>query len=237
LIEVNLLPGGKKRGGGGGLPISLPDFSKLPLDPYSIGAGVAGVVVVVLIAWMYFGIQGDTEEVQLALEDARADSASFADLIERNEALEMRRDSVARKVAIIQEIDADRYVWPHIMDEVGRALPAYTWLSSLVQISVGDPIQLEIQGRAGNLFAMTTFMERLEASPFVRDVRPLAADQILATIPDGSQQQVHEFTLEMEWEEPDPEVLTTVPLFEGGSARQTQAQTVADTADGGGEGG
>jgi Tfp pilus assembly protein PilN len=34
-----------------------------------------------------------------------------------------------RQVNIIKSIDQDRYVWPHIMDEVSRALPQYTWLS------------------------------------------------------------------------------------------------------------
>ena len=28
-------------------------------------------------------------------------------------------------------MDGDRYVWPHLLDEVTRALPAYTWLVDL----------------------------------------------------------------------------------------------------------
>jgi len=239
LIEVNLLPGGKKRrGGGGGLSIPMPDFSKIPMDPYSLGAGVATVAAVVLIAWMYLGIRSDRQEVQLALEDARADSASFADVISRNQAMQARRDSVAEKVSIIQEIDANRYVWPHIMDEVARALPDYTWMISLIQTSIGEQVQFEIRGRAGNLFAMTTFMENLEASPFIRSVRPLQSDQVLATSEDGVQQQVFDFQFEMEWEEPSPDILTTIPLFANQSAGQAQAQTEADTtaAGSGGEG-
>jgi Tfp pilus assembly protein PilN len=39
------------------------------------------------------------------------------------------RDTLLRQVNIIKSIDQDRYVWPHIMDEVSRALPQYTWLS------------------------------------------------------------------------------------------------------------
>lgn len=239
MIEVNLLPGGKKRGGGGGgLSIPMPDFSKIPMDPYSLGAGVVSVLAVGLIIWMFMGIRGDQQEVQLALEDARADSASFADIITRNDALRARRDSVAEKVSIIQEIDADRYVWPHIMDEVARALPDYTWIVSLVQTSVGEQVQFEMQGRAGNLFAVTTFLENLEASAFIRRVRVLTSDQILAQSADGVQQQVFSFQFEMEWEEPSADVLTTIPLFESEAGGQTQAQTEADTtsADSGGEG-
>ena len=30
--------------------------------------------------------------------------------------------------ATIRSVDSDRYVWPHLLDEVTRALPPYTWL-------------------------------------------------------------------------------------------------------------
>jgi Tfp pilus assembly protein PilN len=237
LIEVNLIPGGKKRRGGGGISIPMPDFSKIPMDPFSLGAGIAAVVSISLIVWMFLGIGAEQEEIQLALVDARADSASFADIIASNNVLIARRDSVAEKVAIIQEIDAGRYIWPHIMDEVGRALPDFTWLVSLVQISVGESVEFEIQGRAGNLFAMTTFMDQLESSPFIRRVRPLTSDQTSVTDPDGDAQLVYAFTLEMEWEEPPVELLQTIPLFEGAAAPSTQALVDADTAAGnGGEG-
>lgn len=235
MIEVNLIPGGKKRRGDGGLGIPMPDFSKIPLDPYSLGAGVAGVASLALLAWMYLGIGAQLEEVQLSLTDARADSASFADIIADNNSLIARRDSVAEKVSIIQEIDAGRYIWPHIMDEVGRALPDYTWLVSLIQISTTETVQFEIQGRAGNLPAMTTFMTALEASPFIRRVRPITSDQVTEAGPTGDTQIVFAFTLEMEWEDPPIEILRTVPLFGGTS----QAQVGADTTggdDGNGEG-
>ena len=233
MIEVNLLPGGKKRrgGGGGGFSIPMPDLSKIPADPFILGAAATGIVSVGLIVWMFMGISAQQEEVSVALVDARADSANFADLIERNLALEARRDSVAQKVSIIQEIDAGRYVWPHVMDEVARALPDFTWLVSIIQISAGDDLQFEIQGRAGNVFAVTRFMENLEVSPFIRRVRPITSDQIQEQDPSGDQQLVYAFTLEMSWEDPPPELLQTIPLFDD-SALDLQAQTVSDPADG-----
>jgi Fimbrial assembly protein (PilN) len=231
LIEVNLIPGGKRRRGGGGIAIPMPDFSKIPMDPYSLGAGIASVVSIGLIVWMFMGIGKQREELELALVDARADSASFADIIANNKALAARRDSVAEKVSIIQEIDAGRYVWPHIMDEVGRALPDFTWLISLVQISVGETIEFEIQGRAGNLFAMTRFMENLESSPFIRRVRPITSDQTPVVDPNGDSQLVYAFTLEMEWEEPPLELLQTIPLFGGSTGTAMQAQVDSAQVD------
>ena len=54
MIEVNLIPGGKKRRGGG-LGIPMPDFSKIPLDPFSLGAGVASVSAIGVLVWMFLG--------------------------------------------------------------------------------------------------------------------------------------------------------------------------------------
>jgi Tfp pilus assembly protein PilN len=49
--------------------------------------------------------------------------------------LTSERDSVYRQLQIIRTIDDNRYNWAHILDEVSRALPAYTWLTSLEQTS------------------------------------------------------------------------------------------------------
>jgi Tfp pilus assembly protein PilN len=38
---------------------------------------------------------------------------------------------VLRSLNLIRVIDDDRFIWPHVMDEVSRALPPYTWLVSM----------------------------------------------------------------------------------------------------------
>ena len=68
-------------------------------------------------------------------------------LIARTELLTARRDSIAQRVAIIQEIDQDRYSWPHLLDEVARALPDYTWLTELTQVGT-DPLAIRLVGQA-----------------------------------------------------------------------------------------
>jgi hypothetical protein len=141
LIEVNLLPGGKKRSSKGGsfspragLPSLKLGGGGLPGDPYTIFAAVAGGLSVLVMAWLFFSVRGDREETQVLLDEAVQDSIRFADLIERTNQLTARRDSIAQRVSIIQEIDAGRYIWPHVLDEVARALPDYTWLREITQV-------------------------------------------------------------------------------------------------------
>ncbi|GMR12403.1 MAG: hypothetical protein BMS9Abin29_0592 [Gemmatimonadota bacterium] len=218
MIEVNLLPGGKKRAGKGrGFRIGIPDLKAIPADPFIIGAVVVGLASTLLVGWWYTDLSNRDAELAVALEDAIQDSTDFHDLIENNNTLQARQDSVAQKVDIIQEIDAGRYVWPHVLDEVARALPDFLWITALQQVSVGDFVEFRIDGRAGNNIAVTTFMDALEASPFVRGVRLISTEQAVEQLSSGGGQLVIVFTVEAAYEQPPFDLLETIPLFGAGA--------------------
>ena len=213
MISVNLLPGGKKRPSKGPrVPFALPSFGAIPRDSFILGS--AGVVVVVLAAVGYFflSVTGQFGELTVAVDEAVSDSIRYADLIQQHDALRARSDSIAQKVAIIQEIDGGRYIWPHLMDEVARALPDYTWLMSLVQVSAGAEVQFRLEGRAGNMYALTRFMANLEDSPFIRNVVLIETTQVNES-QGAVTRVVHGFTFEARYEQPSEDVLETVPLF------------------------
>lgn len=234
MIQVNLLPGGKKRSRGGGFSFSLPKLGGgggggpgLPADPYTLGAAAAGVLSLGVMAWLFLGIGAEREELDVALTEARQDSVRFADVIQRTNQLTARRDSIAERVAIIQEIDAGRYVWPHLLDEVALALPEYTWLRELTQIQA-DPLQVRIGGRAGSNFAITNFMRRLEASRFLREVTLERSEQIQSEA--DQEDIVYVFELTVLYEPPPLDELQTVPLFE---TEVSTMQAVSATPGGG----
>lgn len=178
-----------------------------------VGALVLAIGAVVYAGYRYFTVTSRLEDLQVAVTQAQQDSAQLAETIAKVENLQARRDSIAQKVAILQEIDGDRYVWSHLMDEVARALPDYTWLTSLVQIQGGQEPNFRVVGRAGNNFALTRFMENMEASPFIRNVTLISTEQVVETRTGGSERLVNDFTLEAFFEDPPPEILETVPLF------------------------
>lgn len=181
-------------------------------DPYVMGAAAAGVVSLLIMGWLFLGVTGDLEEAQVTLDEAIADSVRFADITARTNQLIARRDSIAERVTIIQEIDAGRYVWPHIMDEIASAMPSYIWLNQVLQSSAGMPMELRLGGQAGSNPAITRFMRNLEASRFFRTVRLERTTQTQAT--DGSGDIVYAFDLVMTFEPPPLEELETVPLFD-----------------------
>lgn len=184
-----------------------------PKDRWVLGSTLVIVVALALMGYLYVNTGSRLGDLTVSIDEAVSDSARYADLIQQNDALVARRDSIAQRVAVIQEIDGDRYVWPHILDEVARALPDYTWLTEIVQLSASPDVQFRIQGRAGNNFALTRFMENLEASPFIRNVSLVSTEQTVASS-GGVNQVVNTFFLEAFFERPPLELLQTEPLFD-----------------------
>lgn len=139
MIEVNLLPGGKKKtrkGGGGGMPsINFAAvgawFSARVKDKWLGAAILIGALSLGGIAYLY--LQQQTREILIngRLEKAVADSTRYAVVLRDRIRAQAKRDSALLQLKVIQAIDEDRYIWPHVMDEVSRALPIYTWLNVL----------------------------------------------------------------------------------------------------------
>ena len=231
MIEINLLPGAqkrKKRAVSSGFSFKLPE--NMPaLDRMTMFIVAAWIVGPALALWLYFGVQGEIAERQAAVDVAVADSTRYAALIATQTSLRARQDTIAQKLSIIQEIDAGRYIWPHLMDEVSQALPDYTWLQAMDQIGGGPTPAFQLEGRTGSLPALTRFMDNLEASPFIRDVQLVSSEQAQL----GENRIVNNFVLTGRYETPPLEVIETVPLFEGAAA-DSAATTTTEAANGAG---
>ena len=213
MIEVNLLPGARKRpNGGSALSLSLPALKRLSLDPFVLGTCCVVVLLAAAAGYLVPSANGRIGAVAGKVGEARRDSLRYAELVAGMTRLEKRIDSIAERVSIIQEIDAARYVAAHLLDEVAHALPDHTWLTELVQLPEDGTPRIRISGRAGTIPAVTSFMQRLEASPFIREVTLAETTSLAAGEVSGSSGQ--SFVLEAFHEVPSPEILRTVPLFD-----------------------
>lgn len=214
MIEVNLLPGGKKKASKG-FSFSMPKFNlggggDTP-DGYVIFFAVAAAIAIGYMGWSFMCVRGEAEELEVRLEQERQDSIRFAALIEQTNRLTARRDSIAERVAIIQDIDAGRFVWPHLMDEVAAAIPEYVWLREVTYANA-SPLQVRIVGRAGSIYAITQFLRRLESSAFLRDAEAQQIQQQPSESDPTDLVQVFEITVT--YESPPLDELQTVPLFD-----------------------
>lgn len=217
MIKINLLPGPQKRkkgAAGGAFPLKMPT-SASTVDRITAFIAVAWIVSLLALAWMFFGVRGQRAELQVAIDQAAADSVRYGRLIETQASLQARQDTIAQKLSIIQDIDAGRYIWPHILDEISRALPPYTWLESIDQRGGGTEPAFIVNGRTGSLPALTRFMDALEASPFLRGVELVSAEQ--AQVGSGDEARiVNNFVLTGNYQQPPLDMIETVPLFPDG---------------------
>jgi Tfp pilus assembly protein PilN len=185
-IEINLLGGQKKkRKGGGG--VSLPSIGELVKgikDPLLIGAVAAWIVVGAGAGYLFMTMQGELSALQEDARRARAEARRFSNLIAKKRRAERLRDSLVVELQDIRRIDSDRYVWPHILEEVTKALPDYTWLVSLNvvqaapivgttgQVEVPAEVRFMVDGRTSDIGAYTRFLRNLSTSPWVGNVVP-----------------------------------------------------------------
>jgi Tfp pilus assembly protein PilN len=200
-------------------------------DRYLVAAIAAGVIAAAGVAAMHLSLSRQGAALHERQERALADSTRFAGVLRARVAAEAKRDSILRQLDVIRMIDGGRFIWAHIMDEVSRALPPYTWLKSLTALDpsesrgtaaptgrvaapqagdstgVKDPPRFRLVGHTVDIQALTRFMRLLEASAFVQNVQMARSQMVML---DGK--EVTEFTLEAQYEQPDRSVLTLVPV-------------------------
>lgn len=222
LIRINLLPGpARKKKGGGGRGLAMPDFKGLVgkiKDPALVAGGVIWIAAGLVLAFLWFGANATLaarQEQQQALE---TESRRFRTLIAQKRRAEALRDSLVAELNAIRRIDADRYIWPHIMDEVTKALPDYTWIVSLGMLATGaeadlanpdlvPPVRFTIDGRTSDLSAYTRFVRQLSNSPWLTDVQFGAAQSVLE-----DEREIKAFTITATFRQADSAYIRTVPL-------------------------
>jgi Tfp pilus assembly protein PilN len=214
MIEINLLPGAKRKRGAKGAGFKLPDFGALLAsikEPWLVAALVSWVLVLGLGAPLYVKRSHAIRDLQPQLDKAVRDSIQLASNIIRKHKLEQRRDSLLIEIRVIRDFDRDRYVWPHVLDAITKALPDYSWLDDVAaRAGEGDSTgaaSFSISGKTASDQAVTRFMRNLEESPFVEGVQLVTT----ATVTDQGR-DVTTFVINAHYQQPSPSVLTMEPL-------------------------
>ena len=238
MIEINLLPGGggrKARSGGGvGFSIDLKGlFAGLSgrLGDKYLLAAIGSTAAAGLLIGMLYTRQTYREATLTAKEqDAVADSTKWAVALAEKVKAEAIRDTALRQINVIRSIDEDRYIWPHVLDEVSRALTPYTWLTTIAFFgepqgsanvvgvpAPGDPkvdttvvrdrISIRFIGQTVDIQALTRFMRQLEASPYIANVALERSEMVI----EGNK-ELTQFNLTATYTRPDPSTVRRVPL-------------------------
>jgi Tfp pilus assembly protein PilN len=232
MITVNLRPDLKRKRARSplqGITEGMRGFSSKVKDPLLLVAVLSWVGV---LGWLGFIALGTTRELSALepkLEHTRAEHKRFKAFLSEKRHQELIRDSLVAQIGVIRTVDGDRYVWPHLLDEVTKALPAYTWLLDITPAAQPAPpppppsgkaadtakaeppapatVQFTINGRTVDIQAYTRFLRQLEASPWINEVTPVSAQTVVE-----KERPVTAFSIKATYRQADSAYIRTVPL-------------------------
>lgn len=231
MITVNLRPGQRRKRSGGnpfkGLLDQLAGLKELSAkvkDPLLMAAVGAWVFVAAALGLIYLNQMRQLYTLEPRLEQARSENRRFKAFLADKRRQEKIRDSLLAQITVIRNVDGDRYTWPHLLDEITKALPAYTWLVDIAHTppvaqprpagAVVDstqpppppPVAFQINGRTIDIQAYTRFLRQLEASPWIVDVTPVAAQTVVE-----KERAITAFTIRASYTRADSAYIRTAP--------------------------
>lgn len=240
MIEINLLPAGGARkpaaraARGSGLPVA-------GADPRVAGLAVAALLLLALGAFTFWRQGSARAELTGKVESERRDSVRLARTIALMKTIESRKDTIDQKMAVIRSVDGRRYVWPHLMDEISRSVPPFTWLTRVAAKAPAAPPPAAPRpaaapadsGKAAadsagklpplppappppgfNVEGNAATTQALTRFMKNLEASPFIRDVALVTSEQTSTQgrTYLKFTLEAAWEQPDSTLIETVPV-------------------------
>ena len=166
MIKINLLEVERERrpkaaAPAGGVPTML-------LALLIIGASLVAFVL------YYLAISNRLSSLLTDVQQKRIKKKELEPYIKRVDELEARKVELAKKNNAIEQLRSQRTIPVHILDEVGRSLPEYLWLTSM--ILKGEV--LSIDGETLQEQAIPTFMKNLDASEFIGTCRLIETKQV-----------------------------------------------------------
>ena len=205
MITVNLRPGQKRKRSGSsfnfkGMFDSFRDLGTRVKDPLLLAAMAGWICVLAWLGFVYLNTVRQLYTLEPRLEQARSENRRFKTFLADKRRQEQIRDSLLAQITVIRNVDGDRYIWPHLLDEITKALPAYTWLVDMGPIAAApvnatppktkadsaaaDSMQaralaFQLNGRTIDIQAYTRFLRQLEASPWIDNVTPVSAQTVV----------------------------------------------------------
>jgi Tfp pilus assembly protein PilN len=204
-------------------------------DPLLLACAVAWVGVLGWLGYVVVSTTSELNALEPQLEATRSEHKRFKAFLAEKRHQETIRDSLVAQIGVIRTVDGDRYVWAHLMDEVTKALPPYTWLVDMANAAptvapssasaapaanaksdttaaepfVSPPVVFNVNGRTVDIQAYTRFLRQLEASPWITDVTPVSAQTVVE-----EERPVTAFTIRATYRQADSAYVRTVPLSE-----------------------
>ena len=131
------------------------------------------LLLVIGLGLFYFFQQKAFDRENTLLAKARQEKSQLQYVEAKLEEQKRARESLDRKITLIENLNAQRDMAPRLMDELNRRLPEWVWLSELIYDDKG----IQIKGRALSNNLIADYIGNLEASPQIMNVNLVSSTQ------------------------------------------------------------
>ena len=136
------------------------------------------VLTVVAVGWRYWALGQEKAAVAREIDAATREEARLQEILKQVQEFENRRKLLEARVALIDELRKGQTAPVHMIDQISKALPDMTWLTTMTQ----NGYTLTMQGRCLTLTSLSDFIGNLEASRYF--IRPV--EIIESTVQEGA---------------------------------------------------
>ena len=171
MIRINLLKPESK------------DISKEPMaapgaaeETTKKGPNLGNLIFLALVIGLgafYFFQQKAFKRENALLATARQEKSQLQYVEAKLEEQRKARESLDKKITLIESLNAQRDLAPRLMDEFSRRLPEWVWLTEIVYDAKG----IQIKGRALSNNLIADYISSLEASPQIMNVNLVSSTQ------------------------------------------------------------
>ena len=147
------------------------------------------VLTLVGVGWRYWAVGQQKAEVARQVAAAQREEQRLAEILKQVAEFEARKEQLQQRVTLIDELRKGQNAPVHMIDQVSRALPDMTWLTTIKQ----EGFTLTMQGRCLTLTSLSDFIGNLEASRYF--ARPVEIVDSVVVSGDGKTPDLIQFTI------------------------------------------
>ncbi|MCK4420257.1 PilN domain-containing protein [candidate division WOR-3 bacterium] len=132
---------------------------------------IISILLIIASAFSIFIISKTSTKRLVTLEDKITEAQKELKILEREkqivESIQERQKELSKWVSLVQDLNKNRSLTVHLMDEINRLKPDYMWLVLFEER--GKSIRIE--GKTFSNLIISKFMVRLKESPYFTDIQ------------------------------------------------------------------
>ena len=165
MIKINLVREGRAVRGAGAAPTAAAVGAGGPAKLNTIIIGVLTLVGVLAAVGYWFVYNRRLTERRDTVRQRQADAQKLEAIIRDVENYQKRKESLQRRIDLINQLKANQKGPVRIMDQISKDLPDLVWLDAMT-ISTS---RIQVRGRGLNPNAIANFVENIKNDPFFEE--------------------------------------------------------------------